>query len=194
MMWLEMSNKYVLLDFDGVVVDSDILHYQFNLQICQKYQLQYTYDDYFTNHKGKRSIYFFKQFNLQKYMTYELFNKQKYEFIKVKMANVNVEQNVVEALEYCLKNNVPVYLLSSNSHAFEYLQMLGLEHLITASILHFDKSKAASYHRFAAENNLTLTDAISLEDSINIINVQKDLGVNVIRMPVQYDIISLLNQ
>ncbi len=44
--------KAVLFDHDGTIVDSEIIHYQLNMEILKEYGVHMTYDDYILSYEG----------------------------------------------------------------------------------------------------------------------------------------------
>lgn len=189
-----MSKNYVFLDFDGVVVISDHLHYEYNQKVCDEYNLVYNADIYEQNHRGKKSINFYKDFKLSKWMGYDEFSNAKSKYIESNIKSCEVNYEVIDALRYFKAKEIPVYLLSSNKNAYEHIKLFGYEQLITGEVLTFDKSNINDYYQFENLYGLKLIDAISLEDSENIMKVQRSCGVNVIAIPSEYDIIELIKK
>lgn len=189
-----MNNKFVFLDFDGVVVMSDHLHYEYNQIICDANNLKYSPRFYEIYHRGKKSIKFFDDMHLLEVMSYEQFSEGKTKYIKEHIANCQVNNKVIKALQYLKMSNIPIHLLSSNKNAYDYLNLFGYKNLITGEILTFDKDNIDDYYQFEKNHNVILSNAISLEDSHNIIEVQVKCGVNVIPIPNEYDIIELIKR
>ncbi|WOO86518.1 HAD hydrolase-like protein [Mollicutes bacterium LVI A0039] len=187
-----MNRKAVLLDFDGVVIESDILHYQFNKIICDKYDLAYNYDNYIKYHKGKKSNYFFDEMMLSRHMNHNDFLSQKHIYITRKISECEINEDVYNALAYAYVNNIPVFLNSSNTKALEYLKLLNMNHFITADVLDYDKSKPESYLSISKKYDYKPEQLIALEDSDNIIKIMKEVKINVIKIPATCDIIEIL--
>ena len=110
--------RAVIFDFDGVITDSEILHfYAFN-QALAEYKIQITKKDYYTDYLGLSDFDFFKALSdkgllvLDGEKTRQLLRRKTKIFEKLAKSQGSIIDGVTEFLTMLKQNNIPMAICS----------------------------------------------------------------------------------
>lgn len=110
--------RAVIFDFDGVITDSEILHYRaFNMAL-EKYGIEITKKDYYKKYLGLTDLDFFKELAAQNILsvtepqTQDLLKQKNHFFEQLAQSGGHIIEGVVEFLEMLKQNSIPMSICS----------------------------------------------------------------------------------
>ncbi|MCX5635708.1 MAG: HAD family phosphatase [Planctomycetota bacterium] len=110
--------RAVIFDFDGVITDSEILHFYAYNQVLAKYKILITKKDYYTDYLGLSDFDFFKAFSdkglliLDGENTRQLLRQKTKIFEKLAKSQGSIIDGVPEFLTMLKQNNIPMAICS----------------------------------------------------------------------------------
>jgi beta-phosphoglucomutase len=124
--WLDLSRssrgkavlQAVILDFDGVITDSEILHFRALNNVLAKYGFQMTKKDYYQNYLGLSDLDFFKELEqkgklqLDSRQMQQALDEKKQLYEKLAMTEGRIIEGVRSFLEMLRQNNIPMAICS----------------------------------------------------------------------------------
>ncbi len=110
--------RAVIFDFDGVITDSEILHFRAFNQVLAKYNIQITKKEYYTDYLGLCDFDFFKSLadkgllKIDDAKTKELLKQKTKIFEKLAKSQGSIIDGVPEFLAMLKQNNTPMAICS----------------------------------------------------------------------------------
>lgn len=185
--------KAILFDMDGLLVDSEPLHFSAHKQALAEQDIQITKEDYIQNgvSGGRRSFYEVMQIKYHKKIDIALVKKRKKELYGELIKQIQVFEGVKRIVEMLH----PHYRMAvvSNTH-LEYIQKT-LSHVameeyfeVISSAKELEHPKPFPDVYFSAIKKLKLdaSECIALEDSRNGIEAAKNAGIKCIAIPNEF--------
>ena len=113
-----MPLEAVFFDFDGVITDSEILHFRAFNQALAEYKIQITKKDYYTDYLGLSDFDFFKALctkgliKLDDEKTTQLLRRKTKIFEKLAKSQGSIIDGIPEFLTMLRQNNIPMAICS----------------------------------------------------------------------------------
>jgi beta-phosphoglucomutase len=110
--------RTVILDFDGVITDSEILHFRSLNKVLAKFGFQMTKKDYYQYYLGLSDLDFFKELQqkgrlqLDSQQIQQALEEKKQLYEKLAMTEGRIIEGVREFLEMLGQNNIPMAICS----------------------------------------------------------------------------------
>ena len=108
----------VILDFDGVITDSEILHFRSLNKVLAKYGFKMTKKDYYQYYLGLSDLDFFKELgrkgklHLDSRQMQQILEEKKELYEKLAMTEGRIIEGVRDFLEMLRQNNIPMAICS----------------------------------------------------------------------------------
>jgi HAD superfamily hydrolase (TIGR01509 family) len=185
--------KAILFDMDGLLVDSEPLHFSAHKQALSDHGIKITKEDYIQNgvSGGRRSFYEVMQIKYRKKIDINSVRKRKKEIYGELIKQIQVFEGVKRIVELLhrdfrlavVSNTHPEYIQKTLSH-------VGMEEYFEtfSSAKELDHPKPFPDVYFAAMKKMQLTAAqcVALEDSSNGIEAAKSAGIKCIAIPNEF--------
>jgi len=110
--------RAVILDFDGVITDSEILHFRALNKVLAKFGFEMTKRDYYQYYLGLSDLDFFKelrqkgQLQLDSQQMRQALDEKKQLYEELAMTEGRIIEGVREFLEMLRQNNIPMAICS----------------------------------------------------------------------------------
>lgn len=110
--------RAVILDFDGVITDSEILHFRALNKVLAKFSFEMTKKDYYQYYLGLSDLDFFKELEqkgrlrLDSQQMQQALDEKKQLYEKLAMTEGRIIEGVREFLEMLRQNNMPMAICS----------------------------------------------------------------------------------
>ena len=110
--------KAVILDFDGVITDSEILHFRALNSVLAKFGFRMTKKDYYQYYLGLSDLDFFKELQqkgrlrLDSRQMQQALEEKKQLYEKLAMTEGRIIEGVRDFLEMLRQNNIPIAICS----------------------------------------------------------------------------------
>ncbi len=205
-----MYPEAVIFDFDGVIVDTEPIHYRSFQKILEPLGLSYSWQDYIKKYMGFddrdafREVFKTKSLELSQITLQELIDKKAKIFEHIIHEGVQPYPGVIELITELSKTGVPLAICSGALRSdilpiLDQLQIFSLfNHIITADDVAQSKPDPASYLRAKEKLISTFPDKISwqstiyaIEDTPAGIQSAKGAGLIVIAVTNSYGFESL---
>lgn len=205
-----MYPEAVIFDFDGVIVDTEPIHYRSFQKILEPLGLSYSWQDYIKKYMGFddrdafREVFKTKSLELSQITLQELIDKKAKIFEHVIHEGVQPYPGVIELITELSKIEVPLAICSGALRSdilpiLDQLQIFSLfNHIITADDVAQSKPDPASYLRAKEKLISTFPDKINrqstiyaIEDTPAGIQSAKGAGLIVIAVTNSYGFESL---
>lgn len=108
----------VILDFDGVITDSEILHFRSLNKVLARYSFEMTKKDYYQHYLGLSDLDFFKELGrkgklrLDNRQMQQVLEEKKQLYEKLAMTEGRIIEGVRDFLEMLRQNNIPMAICS----------------------------------------------------------------------------------
>jgi len=205
-----MYPEAVIFDFDGVIVDTEPIHYRSFQKILEPLGLSYSWQDYIKKYMGFddrdafREVFKTKSLELSQITLQELIDKKAKIFEHIIHEGVQPYPGVIELITELSKTGVPLAICSGALRSdilpiLDQLQIFSLfNHIITADDVAQSKPDPASYLRAKEKLISTFPDKINrqstiyaIEDTPAGIQSAKGAGLIVIAVTNSYGFESL---
>jgi len=110
--------KAVIFDFDGVITDSEILHFRSLNKVLARFGFRMTKKDYYQNYLGLSDLDFFKELErkgrlqLNSRQTRQALEEKKQLYEKLAVTEGRIIEGVRDFLEMLRQNNIPMAVCS----------------------------------------------------------------------------------
>lgn len=197
--------RAVIFDFDGVITDSEVLHFRAFNQVLAPYGAQITAKDYYTDHLGLSDLDAFKLLAEQNRLGPDappietLLQQKKQAFEELAKSEGRIIEGVRQFLEMLRQNNV-VMAICSGSLLVEIEMVLEDAHLrpffeVVVSAEQVKNGKPNPEPFLLTLQNLnakcrqpiTAGDCVVIEDSNWGLQAAKDAGMHTIAITNSYD-------
>ena len=197
--------KAVIFDFDGVISDSEILHFRAFNQMLAQYGIEITIKDYYKTYLGFNDADCYKLLIRQGLLKIDeqhvgdLVEQKKLIFEKLSKTEGKIIEGVRDFLKVLEQNNVPMAICSGSllTEVEMVLKDARLRHLfeVIVSAEHVKKGKPhpegflLSLQRLneSRENPITANQCIAIEDSHWGLEAAKAAGMHTIAVTNSYD-------
>ena len=195
----------VIFDFDGVITDSEILHFRAFNQVLARYDFEMTTKDYYQTYLGLTDVDCFKLLIKQGLLKIDqqqipkLLQQKKQIFEKLAKSEGRIIEGIRDFLNMLEQNNVPMAICSGAllSEVELILEEAGLRHLfeVIVSAEHIKKGKPdpegfrLTLKRLNEdrENPIMGHECIVIEDSHWGLEAAKAAGMHTIAVTNSYD-------
>ncbi len=197
--------RAVIFDFDGVISDSEILHFRAFNQMLAQYGIEITIKDYYKTYLGFNDADCYKLLIRQGLLKIDeqhigdLVEQKKLIFEKLAKTEGKIIEGVRDFLKVLEQNNVPMAICSGAllTEVEMVLEEARLRHLfeVIVSAEHIKKAKPdpegflLSLQRLneSLENPITANQCIAIEDSHWGLEAAKAAGMHTIAVTNSYD-------
>jgi len=181
--------KAVIFDMDGVLIQSEVIHFQIIQNILQKYEIDYEVDNHelFMGLKASELWTYIKNkynLNISVEELLKLHIKQFLQFLK--KANINPRKGCDKFIQELLNRNIKLAIASSGPSLLinEILEALKLKKYFSVIISGDDVDKVKPFPdifiKTAKKMGFCPKECLVIEDSINGIKAAKNAGMKCI--------------
>lgn len=197
--------KVVIFDFDGVITDSEILHFRAFNQVLAQYDTRISKSDYYKTYLGFTDVDCYKMFINQGLLKTDpqqipnLVEQKKQIFEKLAKAEGSIIEGVREFLQTLEQNKIPMAICSGAllTEIEFVLEDAGLNHLFEVIVSAEDVKKGKpdpegfllTLERLNAnrENPISSNQCIVIEDSHWGLEAAQAAGIHTIAVTNSYD-------
>ncbi|EKE19199.1 MAG: HAD family hydrolase [uncultured bacterium] len=185
--------KAILFDMDGLLVDSEPLHFEAHRRALEKFGIQITKEDYIQNgvSGGRRSFYEVMQIKYHKPLDINAVRKLKKEIYGELIKQIEVfdgTKRIVEILHRkyriaVVSNTHPEYIQKTLAHVgmVEYFETIS-----SAKELERGKPFPDVYFNAMKKLGMEASECVAVEDSCSGIEAAKNAGIRCIAIPNEF--------
>lgn len=185
--------KAILFDMDGVLVDSEPLHFEAHRRALEKHGINITEEDYIQNgvSGGQRSFYEVMQIKYHKTVDVGEIKKEKKEIYGNLIGEIELFDGVKEILEDLSgKYRMAIVSTTHLEYIYKTLEHVGIrnyfETFSSAKELERGKPFPDVYLDALKKLNLNADECIAIEDSKNGVEAAKNAGIKCIAIPNKF--------
>lgn len=184
-----MNIKGVIFDLDGVIVDTEGVHYKAYKKAFEHVGIELSQEDYNTKVRSQGRAKGIK--NIIGHVTEELMHvigsvKDRHYFDIIDKGELTVYADAVALIETCQKKDIPMAIGTTSSHGAKVLDRLGLREkfraVITGGDVEHTKPAPDIYHMCRRALDMDKKELIIIEDSMSGIEAGLNAGIRVVHI------------
>ncbi len=195
------SYQAIIFDFDGVLLDSEPLHFQAYMQVLRPLQIDFSYDLFVSRYVGLSDVDFFpkvlKDFSLHDKDVQKLMKEKVclYEQILLKKKNLHFAHGAKELLERISAKNKPIAICSGSTKSEIFIALDHIDngelkkyfsHIVTVDDVQEGKPSPKGYLETARRMGIDPERCLAIEDSPKGIEAAKSANMRVTAITSNY--------